>query len=144
VIVLLDANVLVSMALAPISGAIAQVLLAWAQRRFDVAVSDFILHEFQRTLRSSWFRQRASEEDVRTFTAFVLRHAVVYPATTTVTGVATHPEDDLVLAAAVSAGATYLVTGDRRFRERVPSYRGVQLVSPAEFVAILESRAGPG
>jgi predicted nucleic acid-binding protein len=55
----------------------------------------------------------------------------------TVAGVATHPEDDLVLATALSAGADYLVTGDRRFRTRVPHYQGVTLVSPAEFLAII-------
>jgi predicted nucleic acid-binding protein len=64
---------------------------------------------------------------------------VFYPVITVVVGVATHPEDDLVLAAAVSAGATYFVTGDRRFRLRVPGFQGVQLVSPTEFVAILDA-----
>jgi predicted nucleic acid-binding protein len=55
-----------------------------------------------------------------------------------VSGVATHPEDDLVLATAVSAGADYLVTGDIRFRTRVPSYQGISLVSPSEFLAIIQ------
>jgi len=55
-----------------------------------------------------------------------------------VSGIATHPEDDLVLATALSAGADYLVTGDRRFRTRVPHYQGITLISPAEFLAIIQ------
>ena len=71
------------------------------------------------------------------YLAFVAQQSTFYPITVTVAGVATHPEDDLVLATALSAGADYLVTGDRRFRARVPHYQGVTLVSPAEFLAII-------
>jgi uncharacterized protein len=51
--------------------------------------------------------------------------------------VATHPEDDLVLAAAVSAEAGYLVTGDRQLQQ-LGRFRGVDIVSPRAFLAILE------
>jgi predicted nucleic acid-binding protein len=69
--------------------------------------------------------------------AFVHSHAQRVSITVAVSGVATHPEDDLVLATAISAGADYLVTGDRRFRTRIPRYRSVLLLSPAEFLAVL-------
>jgi predicted nucleic acid-binding protein len=55
-----------------------------------------------------------------------------------VSGVAPHPEDDLILAIAASARVDYLVTGDRRLRDRVPTYHGTRLVSPREFLEILE------
>jgi predicted nucleic acid-binding protein len=54
-----------------------------------------------------------------------------------VSGVATHPEDDLILATAVAANATYLVTGDRKLRA-VGNFRGVTILSPREFLATLE------
>ena len=142
-IVLLDANVLASMALSPISGAIARLLLCWIEGTFTVAVSEHVMGELQRTIRNPWFSSRASTEDIQSFVSFVRRHAVFYPVTTVVTGVATHPEDDLILAAAVSAGAAYLVTGDRRFRARVPNFQGVRLVSPSEFVSILDDTPAP-
>ena len=59
--------------------------------------------------------------------------------TAEVHGVATHPEDDLILATAVSAKADYLVTGDKKLRE-LGSYQGVSIVSPREFLDILESQ----
>lgn len=55
-----------------------------------------------------------------------------------VSGVATHPEDDLVLATAVSGKADYLVTGDKPLRKTVPKYQGVKLVTPVEFLKVLE------
>jgi predicted nucleic acid-binding protein len=57
----------------------------------------------------------------------------------TVTGVATHPEDDLVLAAAVSAGADYLVTGDRKL-QALDTFEGVRILSPRQFLDMIEAQ----
>jgi uncharacterized protein len=59
------------------------------------------------------------------------------PITVSVSGVATHPEDDLVLAAAVSAKVDYLVTGDANLR-KVDRFQGVNILSPREFLFLLE------
>ena len=64
------------------------------------------------------------------------------PITREVHGVATHPEDDLILATAVSASADYLVTGDRHL-QALGSYEGVRIVSPRDFLTILESETRP-
>ena len=56
-----------------------------------------------------------------------------------VRGVATTPADDLILAAAVSGGASYLVTGDRRNRNP-GEYQGVRIVGPRGFVDWLGAR----
>jgi hypothetical protein len=58
--------------------------------------------------------------------------ATISPVTAIVRGAATHPEDDLVLATAVSARADCLVTGDRQL-QRLGSYQGVSILSPALF-----------
>lgn len=54
------------------------------------------------------------------------------------TPVATHPEDDLILATAVAGNAEYLVTGDRQLLA-LGTYEGVRIVSAAEFLAVLEA-----
>ncbi len=53
--------------------------------------------------------------------------------TISVQGVATHPEDDLILATAVSGGAQYLVTGDRQLL-KLGNYQGVQIVTARDFL----------
>ncbi|MCC7021329.1 MAG: hypothetical protein IT338_00795 [Thermomicrobiales bacterium] len=53
---------------------------------------------------------------------------------------ATHPEDDLILATAVACRASYLVTGDRKLRA-VGAFRGVAILSPREFLTRLEDEA---
>jgi predicted nucleic acid-binding protein len=64
--------------------------------------------------------------------------ATLTSLTIQVRGVATHPEDDLILSTALSGGADYLVTGDAPFRKQVPAYRGVTLISPRDFLALLQ------
>ncbi len=62
--------------------------------------------------------------------------------TETVHNIATHIEDDLILATAVSAKADYLVTGDGPLLQKVgDSYREVNLVTPSEFLQILKQQS---
>jgi predicted nucleic acid-binding protein len=64
--------------------------------------------------------------------------AVVTPLTVDVTGVATHPLDDFILATAIASGAYYLVMGDRKLRA-ITAFQGVTILTPREFLARLES-----
>jgi len=71
-----------------------------------------------------------------------LRHLLEHdtmPTTLTqdVHGVATHPEDDLILATAVSGQTDYLVTGDAHL-QRLGTYQGIVIVSPRQFLEVLE------
>jgi len=50
--------------------------------------------------------------------------------------VAADPDDDKVLECALVADATHIVTGDRRHLLPLRSYKGIEIVSPAEFVAL--------
>lgn len=68
------------------------------------------------------------------------QEAVLTPITRQVQGVATHPEDDLILAAAVSARADYLVTGDDQL-QKLGGFEGVKIVSPREFLRLLDDES---
>jgi predicted nucleic acid-binding protein len=56
-----------------------------------------------------------------------------------VRGVAPHPEEDIVLAAAVSARADFLVTGDHDFL-RVRQYQSTRLITPQAFLVTLAAQ----
>jgi uncharacterized protein len=55
--------------------------------------------------------------------------------------VAADPDDDKVVECAVVAGATHIVTGDRRHLIPLGSFQDIQIVSPAEFLTLVA--AGP-
>jgi putative PIN family toxin of toxin-antitoxin system len=78
--------------------------------------------------------------EVERLREFLESRPVSVEITARVEGVATHPEDDLILATAVSGQADYLVTGDRQLLA-LGSYQGVTIVTPRDFLAILEAEA---
>jgi len=115
------------------------ILRAWFRRTFELITSDALLLEIEHTLDDGYFAPRVDAR-IALLTLMAVRHDATRTAiTATVVGVATHPEDDLVLAAAVSAAADYLVTGDKQLL-RLGSFRGVLIVSPRGFLALLAKR----
>ncbi|HEY8693173.1 MAG TPA: hypothetical protein VIR57_10575, partial [Chloroflexota bacterium] len=89
-----------------------------------------------RTLSRPYSRRRLSTEQVGAVLALLRSYASVTSITADVRGVATHPEDDRILATAVSGKADYLVTGDAQI-QKLTSYEGVEIVSPASFIRVL-------
>lgn len=133
-----DANVLASgFVRANVNAAPVLLIEAWLQGLYVLSTSDHVLSEVAHTFEDPYFQRRMTPEQMAKDLDLLRRRALLTPLTVEVRGVATHAEDDLVIATAVSAGADYLVTGDGPLRRRVPEYRGVRLVSPREFLDVL-------
>lgn len=133
----LDTNVLAS-GFVNQAGTPGQILLHWTYEAFTLVVSEHILVELARTFDAPYFRRRLTPEQRAANLALLRSVARIAPVTADVRGVATHPEDDAVLATAVSGGAGYLVTGDHRVQE-LSIYRSVRILSSRTFLALLES-----
>ena len=131
----LDANVLASGATATDS-AIAQVMEAWFNGRFLVVLSPYIRGELERALMKPYFARRLSREAIADYTAAVLQNAVVVSLAESAPRVASHREDDRVLATAATAEVDYLVTGDKSLQV-LGQYQGVAIVSPRDFLRVL-------
>ena len=136
----LDTNTIVS-ATINAYGIPHQIVLATYARLFRLITSSVIVAEVQRTLSRPRILRRypLTPTDLQAVRDLLTREAVTTPLTATVSGVATHPEDDLILATAVSARADYLVTGDRQLL-KLGSYQDVRIVSPREFLQTLQSQ----
>jgi putative PIN family toxin of toxin-antitoxin system len=113
-----------------------RLLLAWQEGLFELVVTAPILEELRETLNDPYFRRRLTPEQIEENLALVRREATVVRITTHVRDVATRPEDDLVLAAALSGQAQYLVTGDAQL-QRLGTYQGITILSPRAFWDIL-------
>ncbi len=113
-----------------------RLLRAWRQSRFELIVSEPILTELSRTLAKPYFRRRLTAQQLRRTHRLLRRRTVPVRITTVVTGVATHPEDDLILSTATSAQAGYLVTGDHQLRS-LGSHGSIVILNPREFLDLL-------
>ncbi|MGI8476278.1 MAG: putative toxin-antitoxin system toxin component, PIN family [Thermomicrobiales bacterium] len=141
----LDANVVASGVLryGSATSTPAEIVRRWVTGSFEFVISDHVIDEIERTLLASPYFSARLERSVGVGWIVTLRSlATPTPGTVEVSGVATHPEDDLVLAAAVSAAADYLVTGDRQL-QRLGSFEGVTIVTPRDFLAIIERSTTP-
>jgi putative PIN family toxin of toxin-antitoxin system len=135
--VTVDANLLASGALrmrpdaAPV-----RLLDAWYRNLYALVLSEYLLVEVERTLTKPDFVRRLSQGAREEFLLQLRTRGEIVPITADVRGVATHPEDDLILATALSGGAQLLVTGDHRLLD-LKEYQGVVIVGAQQFLALL-------
>src|SRR5919199_2323151 len=131
--VVLDANTLASGAVAHPGTTLAEIINRWVNEEYDVLLSQEILRELEHTFASPYFTARLSAKERADYLTLVKHLSVLVPITSRVVGIATHPEDDVILATAVSAQAQYLVSGDRKL-QRLATYKGIRILSPAAFL----------
>jgi uncharacterized protein len=138
----LDTNVLASgiAGVARSESTPGELFRRWRTGAFILVVSEPILVELARTLTNPYFAARISPAEVEATLSRVHAEAQIHPMTVRVSGIATHPEDDLILSIALGASAKYLVTGDKKLQERV-AYRGTLLLTPRQFLDVLDGEA---
>ncbi|MFN8558779.1 MAG: putative toxin-antitoxin system toxin component, PIN family [Dehalococcoidia bacterium] len=59
------------------------------------------------------------------------------PVPATLKAVPNDPDDDMVIECAVVGGATHIITGDKRHLLPLDGYRGIRIVTPAAFLALV-------
>lgn len=127
--VVFDTNVVVSASFW--RGAPFECLAAWAQGRCQAVVSPMMLAEYHETtdeLRLEY--PRPSYVDWAT--ALTDAAVLVFPSERA-TGATRDPADEMVLECAQAAEADYIVTGDKKHLLPLRVFRGIRIVSPADF-----------
>jgi uncharacterized protein len=117
-----------------------ELLRRWRDGQFRLIVSRPILAELRRTLATPYVASALTERQRERAITLLQRWGTVAALTVRVVGIATHPEDDLILATAVSARADYLVTGDEKLL-RLAEYQHVKIVTPRRFLHVLMREA---
>lgn len=134
--VVLDTNILASSALTS-STTSTEILNKWRDGQFQLIISEHIIGELKQTLNKPYFRKLIHQQVIDDFVDLLRSEAIVVPITARVAAIATHKEDDMILATAESGKAGYLVTGDHGLQD-LKEFKGIQIVSPRIFATILE------
>lgn len=132
----LDANVLAP-AFANPSATAGGLIALWQAGGFELVVSEHVIAELRHTYADPYYASRVTSQQVEAAVDLLRTEAIVTPLIILVSGVATHPEDDLVLATGLSAGADYLGTRDRQLL-KLGSHLGLRIVSPSDLLALLD------
>lgn len=119
-----------------------RILQSWRKNMFTLVTSEYIRAEVKNVLRKPYFTKRLTPQEISRIQALLKFRTKQIKITKEIKGIATHPEDDLVLATAVCGKADYLVTGDDHFLQKVGnSYQGVTLITPNDFLEILKKQS---
>ena len=101
-----------------------------------MGVSPFILAEVEGVLRG---KLEVPERTAEEASGFLREHCLVVDPPEEAAAVGPSPADNRVLDCAVASQADYLVTGDRGI-QRVETFQGGSIVSPADFMDLLSRR----
>ena len=136
--VVLDTNVFVSRYLSP-HGIPAQILRRWRAEAFEWVVSEPILAEYQEVLGYDRLRRAhgLSIEEIDSIVENVRKFATMVAPDQHVPLIEEDPDDDKFLEAALAGEAELLVSGDHHLLQ-LKSYRGIRVVTPSAFLAILD------
>ena len=138
----LDTNVIISGALS--RGSMPDHILR-AQRRqaFELVTSDELLAELSSVLSRRKISDRLgwSAADIQEFVTDIRENAVISAPGRRLNVVIADESDNRVLEAALESNADYIVTGDRHL-VGLGEYEGIAIVTPARFVALLETMSG--
>jgi uncharacterized protein len=135
--VVIDTNVIVSSFVSP-AGPPAKVRDAFEDDRFELVVSPQLLAEYLRAL--SYPRvaslHRLNTTEIHEIVEGFRQASLTVELSAIPTVILEDPDDDIVLATAVAGSADYVISGDGDL-QRLGSYRGIQILSPAAFVPLL-------
>jgi putative PIN family toxin of toxin-antitoxin system len=131
----LDSSVLISAFLTN-KGVSADLLRQARQGTFQICLAQAILEETERVLleyQRIRKRYRYSDQSVIQFSQGLRAVAHLAVRLPRVEGVVRDPQDDVVIACALAAGADYLVTRDEDLLT-IGAHKGVEIVTPEEFM----------
>jgi len=111
-------------------GLCAKLLIRGRRKDFQLILCPYILDEFEDVLRRK-FSVSTSEARVARNLVIEASENIIIPHTS-VTGVCRDPEDDHILACAISSEANFLVTGDDDLLS-LKSYEGIKILTPRAF-----------
>ena len=107
------------------------------EKRVRVFTSIEILRELERVLRRDF---EESDQMIQRQIGLIVEYSDIVAGNKKVDAVKSDPEDNKILACAISCDADYIVTGDNHLLE-LKEYENVKIVTAKEFVGIIEKRA---
>ena len=136
--VVIDTNVLISAVISPSGNP--RRCVDWCLDNATIVASLDMLREFETRATRPRIAKRISPLQ-RMALSIAIRQAALIVQVTPIPPICRDPDDDVVLATAVSGGADTIVTGDQDLLVLDP-FQGIRILTPAAFLDAV-STAGP-
>ena len=114
-----------------------QILVAWRAVRFELITSAEINEEILEVLNRPRIRERYHIGDrIIDIGAILYTHATLVEPKLRVK-VSRDPDDNKFLEAALQGRASYIVTGDKKDLLIMKEFKGIRIITPAQFIKII-------
>ena len=132
--VVLDTNQHISAIIRP-NGHPAQIVKLWRIGLIEVAISPFILDEFEAVVHRPRIQQKhnLSDADIAEYLEVLRTFAVLVPGTIIVNAVPDDPDDNIIIACAIEAEVDMIISGDQHLLS-LGSYQGIPIVKAVDFL----------
>lgn len=130
--VVIDTNVFISGL--NFVGVPSEVLESFINDEIEVYISSFILREVERILREKF---EWDEEQIERSLNRIKEKAIQVQPKTKISVIRQKEADNRILECGVEGKAQYIVSGDRRHLLPLKEYKGMKIVSPAQFLKII-------
>ena len=131
--VVIDTNVFISGFNYP--GKPSEVLELFMRGEIEVYISPFILQELKRILRE---RFDWSEGRIEVALTLIREQAIEVNPQRKISVIREKDDDNRILECGFEAQAHYIISGDKRHLLSLKEYQGIKIVSPADFLRILQ------
>ena len=125
-----------------------EVLEAWRQQRFVLLISSALQTEIAEVLIRPEIKEKyhLTDQEVEDTLRLLRTDALLTSPAPTLPVALRDPKDEKVLALAIGGKADYLVTGDEDLLsvQGNPDLRGLRIVRPTAFLALLKGKLGEG
>ncbi|WP_420641292.1 putative toxin-antitoxin system toxin component, PIN family [Candidatus Leptofilum sp.] len=140
--IVLDANIYIS-ALITSRGNPTTIIQKWLIGEFDVLLSQPIVDEVLRVTAYERLQKkyRKIRENRLEFVELISEQGIWTEPLEKLAIVTADESDNRYLECAVAGGAAYIVSGDNHLLN-IGSYRGINILTPAAFLALLEMEGG--
>jgi len=121
-----------------------EILEAWRRDRFLLVISEALIEEAQEKLREPRIQKnyKLTQGEIQRLLRALRRHSRLVPGRLTLQVIEEDPADDQVIIAAVEGSVDYIISGDRHLQD-LGEYRGIKVLSPAQFAEILKAEPQP-
>lgn len=139
--IVLDTNELVRALMRPSN--LATFIMAWQSARFSVVASQALLAEYEYVLAEPLIASAISHESLRAFHSYLI-HNIECIETPHIAPICRDPDDDKVIAIAISAKVDYLITQDSDLLTtdilHILNQYGVSVTTIDKFIALLDRK----
>lgn len=114
--------------------------LAW-RKQIEVYISPFILEELKRVLEEDfgWNKERIERTIER-----IKEETVQVQPKIKISAIKEKEADNRILECSIEGKAEYIISGDRRHLLPLKEYKGIKILSPAQFLRSISQEASSG